>query len=398
MTQIEVIAIGDEVLSGFTPNTNAAFISHILFDRGYRIARHTALPDEEDPLLEGLRGALKAQDVVICTGGLGPTVDDVTRGILAKLTDSTLELHEEVKKRLQLRLGLHFPLLDEQSTSPSKATPLHNPMGTAPGLFFQLGKKLLFVLPGVPREMEAIFPEVLRILEAQFPPPPQERGAVLHFFQIAEIDLDTALRAFPKTKVGLYPHLGFVTVRLLGEQVEQARQELSHAFGSRLFASPSGSLEEAVHLACINNKLTLAAAESCTGGGVSERLIRFPGASEFFKGSIVAYSNEIKEKLLAVNPSTLLKYGAVSEETVVEMVRGLLPLMEVDVGVAISGIAGPTGGTLEKPVGTVCFAAMRRGKEPVFSTLRFAGSRAAVIERSINHALAELLKIIILEK
>jgi competence/damage-inducible protein CinA-like protein len=391
--RIEIVGIGDELLAGFTVNSNAAFISRHLIEAGHDVARHTVLPDEPVALHTGLFRALGENDVVICTGGLGPTIDDNTRRTVADLVGCPIERNAEVHARLVERLGDDFPTLEDQSSIPAAATPLHNTVGTAPGLHFQLDHTQLFLLPGVPVEMEALFTEqVLPLLPVE---EAQHREAV-HIFNVREIDIDTALRALPPHDValGIYPGLGVVTVRFTAdtpEQVAPVRDGLLAVFPNQSFDSPSGTLEEAVHLLAIEKNMTIATAESCTAGNVAAHLTRFSGSSDFFLGGIVAYANKVKENVLGVSPQTLKAHGAVSEETAAEMASGACRLTGADLAVSISGVAGPTGGTPEKPVGTVCFAIARNGQTET-AARHFRGNRAAIIQRSTNFALTQLLQ------
>ncbi len=389
--QIEVIGIGDEILAGFTINSNAAFISHSLFEKGYKIARHTVLPDAHDPLKEGLKRALKDNQIVICTGGLGPTVDDNTRHVVAELIGCEFEENHEVKERLYERYGEDLPSITDQSTIPCAATPLHNRVGTAPGLLFEVAGALLVLLPGVPVEMEALFTEqLLPYIQEKFPVPPAETIDTLHFFDTREIDIDQAIRHFPHKDIGIYPRLRLVTVRMRGKEREEIKAHLIETFKGRLFDSPSGTLEEAVHLKAVEKELTISCAESCSSGGLAAHLTRFSGASDFFLGGIVSYSNAVKEKVLGVNPKTLATHGAVSEETAGQMAQGVLDLTDSDLAVSTTGVAGPTGGADDKPVGMVCFGLAQKGKAPVTETLNLSGNRASIIQRAINHALALL--------
>ncbi len=389
--RIEIIAIGDEVLAGFTVNSNAAFMSRKLIEAGYEVTRHTVLPDEAEALHSGLFRALGENDLVICSGGLGPTVDDNTRTTVAKLIGCSIEKNQEVYDRLVGRFGTDFPTLEEQATIPTEATPLHNSVGTAPGLLFQPDHTQLILLPGVPVEMKAMFVEqVLPLL----PHREAQHRETVNIFNVREIDIDTVLRklTIDDVGVGIYPSLGVVTVRLTAdaeEQVVPLREALLAAFPDQTFESPSGTLEEAVHLLAVEKGVSIATAESCTAGNVAARLTHFSGASEFFVGGIVAYSDQVKEGLLGV--TTLPAHGAVSEETAAEMAAGAQRLTGADLAVAITGIAGPTGGTEEKPVGTVCFAVTRGGQTET-TTRHFRGNRSSIVERSTNFALAQLLQ------
>jgi nicotinamide-nucleotide amidase len=401
--QVELIAIGNEILSGLTVNTNAAFLSAGLAELGLTPVRHRVVADEFAPLQAELADAIQRSQLVICCGGLGPTGDDRTRHAVAALLGCELVYRSEVAERLQARLGSDFPTLRDQATLPAAAQPLHNAVGTAPGLYFALEKATLIFLPGVPVELEPMFTDqVVPLLREKFPTE-IPLGETLHFFGLPEATIDPVvqeqLRQQPAVSYGIYPSLGLVTVRLHAareaeSQLRTVKKGLYSAFGDHLFPSDVATLEEAVARECVHNGWSLSAAESCTGGAFAARLTRLPGASNYFLGSCVVYSNEMKQKLLNVPKGTLERHGAVSGETVREMVVRVVSLTGSQLGVAISGIAGPTGGTPEKPVGTVWVAATWKDSQPVVSRLQARGNRAAVIIRSVNYALAEIWKLI----
>lgn len=400
---IEVIAIGDEVLAGFTVNSNAARISVELTRIGLQPTSHRVLPDDASALRSGLMRAIRENELVICCGGLGPTGDDRTRQALAKAVDCELGFNKEVAERLRERYGATLSTLEDQATIPLNAQPLHNSVGTAPGLLFLLRTSVLILLPGVPLEMEALLGEqVIPFLQDHFKEQIPLREAI-HFFQLPEATIDPVvqsyLKRYPKMDYGIYPGLGVVTVRLVSkgaapEALQAVRDGVVSAFPDNTFPADVETLEEAIQRRCVEDHLTVSVAESCTGGAIAARLTRLPGASQYFVGSCVTYSNTLKQSLLGVQAQTLEQHGAVSGEVVAEMVEGVLKQTGTDLGVAVSGIAGPAGGTEQKPVGTVWVAVGRKGQIPVTSSFRARGNRAAIIVRSVNYALAELWKLI----
>ena len=362
---IEVVAIGNEVLRGIVVNTNAAFLSRRLTQEGWDVSCQTTLPDENILLTQGLDEALIRSSIVIATGGLGPTLDDNTLGCAQALFDKAP--HE-----------------------------MPNSVGEAPGYFFSEHKKLLFLLPGIPSEMEQMFEEsVLPYLKKHVPVSPLHQEE-LHFYLLREDNVDPLLRdlqAEHELDVGIYPSYSGLTVILRGPQkdrVSLAKKALAEAFKSSLLPAPK--MEEALHNWMVRNRKTLALAESCTGGFMASQLTAIPGASEYFQGSLVTYSNHLKENLLGVSPLTLKKHGAVSREVVHEMWTGLLKKTGADYGIAVSGIAGPNGGTPEKPVGTVFYAMGKKGEQPEVDTLHFKGSRQTVILRTTKKLFGLLLK------
>ncbi len=380
---VELVSIGDELLRGTTVNTNAAFLSHHLSEKGYQVSRHTTLPDDPVLLKEGLEEILKRSPIIITTGGLGPTCDDRTREILARLFSSQFLYDETVAADLKKRFGEQLTSLEDQATIPAKATPILNRVGTAPGLIFSDEKTLWITMPGVPQEMqEMMLNDVLPFLLKSRPPHQQKQLVQLHFSVLYESLVDPLLRTlqakYPQVEAGIYPAYGTLAVSLLSSQqepLEMFRASLEKEFAPYLFPSENGRIEEAVHAWFIENKKTLACAESCTGGLIAAKLTSLAGASEYFLGSLVTYSNAMKSKLLGVPEQVLCDNGAVSAETVAAMLAGVFEQTDADFAVAISGIAGPLGGSDRKPVGTMWAAIGERGKSPDIGTFLAKGNR-----------------------
>ncbi len=392
---IEIVTIGDEVLAGRTPNTNSYFLSRALGAAGHRVMRQTTLSDTPQLLEKGLREALERADVVIATGGLGPTIDDFTRKVAAQIFDSPFHFDGNVAADLERRFGKNLASLQDQATVPSMAKVLLNRVGTAPGFVFEKEGKRLILLPGVPLEMEPMFQEfVAPALTAE-----KGHAAEFSFFRLIENEVDPLLRelkgAHPELELGIYPGHGILGVTVKAPSAELlkfARGKIEGAFGAFLFSSPSGKVEEGIHLEMIRRKKTLALAESCTGGMLAERLTALPGASDYFLGSVVAYSNLLKRDILHVSEKTLKGHGAVSRETVGEMLLGIFETTPADFGIAVSGIAGPTGGTEAKPVGTVWGAMGERGGPAHIFTFQARGSRQTIIVTATNILLGTFLE------
>jgi nicotinamide-nucleotide amidase len=332
--------------------------------------RQTTLPDEEDLLISGLRECCQRATVVITTGGLGATLDDISARSARAIWSCEPKL-------------------------------LNNRVGSAPGLWWSKNDRHLIMLPGVPLEMQDMLEDaVIPILLKFLPPKNEVVHQTLHFSLLQESEIDPILRQFEEEglKVGIYPSYGFVTVRLAGvdqKQVISAADLLRKRFHGSEFVSPSGLLEEAIHHWFVQNRQTLALAESCTGGALAAQLTTVPGASHFFLGSLVTYSNSWKETLLSVQSSTLAEKGAVSAETVAEMLAGIFSHTAADWGVAVSGIAGPSGGSEEKPVGIVWYAIGRRGSKPRIDFFDLSGrTRAAIISITTGRLLGLLWRMI----
>lgn len=385
---IELISIGDELLKGNTLNTNATFLSRQLSQNGYLISQQTTLSDQSEWLKTGLKEALHRSDLVIATGGLGPTLDDRTRAVAAELFLSPFQFDQMVADDIKQRFGKALVSLEDQATIPSKAIPLLNRLGTAPGLFFKEEEQALILLPGVPKEMESMFLEhVLPLLQKEWPLKDRKKQSTQLFFCLVyESVLDPHLRElskrYPAVEVGIYPDHGTLQVVLQSSdqgQCDAFENELNRRFFQYRYHSLSGKLEEAIQNWFIQHKSTLALAESCTGGMLSMLMTSLSGSSKYFLGSFVTYSDRLKQQLLGVSKETIDVHGAVSEETVREMLAGVFEKTSADFAIAVSGIAGPTGGTEGKPVGTIYAAIGQRGKPPDVGTFKAFGNRKMII-------------------
>lgn len=403
--RVEVISIGEELLKGAIVNTNVAYLSQQLLELGWKVTRQTTLPDSPEIIREGLAEALQRASLVLMTGGLGPTLDDVTRSALADLFESPLVLNDEVLAHLKQRYGARAISIENQATLPEAALPLLNPTGTAPGLWMERNQRVAIALPGVPYEMRALFEERVKPrLLSHFSQQQRLHMEKVHLFGVSESVLDPVIRTIeshhPEIEFGIYPSSGVLTATFSGrhqERVRLVKQELLAAFPDRHYSSPSGTLEEAIHLWMVDNKKTLALAESCTGGRLASRFTAFPGSSRYFLGSLVTYSNGLKEKLLQVPAETLTCYGAVSAETAKAMVQGVLKTTPADYAVAVTGIAGPDGGSLDKPVGTLFVAVAKRGSTPVVTHFSFPGNREKTLLLFTNYSLGALYRSLVHE-
>ncbi len=372
--KVQVITIGDEILIGQIIDTNSAWMGAQLNDAGFDIQNITTVSDEEQAIKDALDQAFRQFDIVLMTGGLGPTKDDITKKTLADYFGVGMVFSESTFNRIQRMFEKWGRSTTEahrlQCYMPENAKLLFNKMGTAPGMWFEHNGKVAVSMPGVPYEMKYLMTnEVIPKLSTQFTP-----RAVIHrtIQTIGEGESRIADRIEPVTdslpdfvKVAFLPGLGRVRIRLtttgdneqeLQQLLDEKVKEIVALIPEFVFGYGTDKLEEVVGKLLIEKGKYLTLAESCTGGYVSHRITANPGASAYFAGSIVPYSNTIKVNQLKVNPETLKEHGAVSEATVIEMVKGLLNLMGADIAVAISGIAGPGGGTEEKPVGTIWLA------------------------------------------
>ena len=331
--KIELVSIGDELLKGLTLNTNTTFLSRQFLELGCGVFQQTTVSDERSALKEVLQQALTRSDLVITTGGLGPTIDDQTRGIAAELFGSDFAFNELVAKDLRARFGEDLPSLQDQATVPTKAKVIFNRVGTAPGLIFHKEKKWLILLPGVPQETEPMFKEqVVPFLTQEVLPAKRKHTLQLSFCLLYESLIDPFLREcagqFPTVEIGIYPAYGTVRVVISSydeKQLHKVYEALKKKFSSYIYESKSGKIEEALQSWFVQHGKTLAFAESCTGGAMASALTALPGASEYFLGSFVVYSNELKTSTLGVSGPLLEEKGAVSEEAVRADVGGDFP-------------------------------------------------------------------------
>ena len=402
----ELITIGDELLIGQVVDTNSAWMGRELNNIGIEVLRIVSVRDREEEILEAIDNAMKRVNIVLVTGGLGPTKDDITKQTLCKYFNTELIFSEEVFENVKRVLAGKIPmnkLNKGQAMVPKNCTVINNPAGSASVSWFERDGKVLVSMPGVPQEMTTVMAEsVLPKLHERF-----QTDVIMHQTFLVQHYPESVLAekleawevALPDCiKLAYLPKLGIIRMRLTGrghdrKEVEtllnREKAKLETILGEDIFSEEDTPLEVIIGELLKKRKLTVSTAESCTGGSIAERLTSIAGSSEYFKGSIVAYSNEVKKDLLYVSSETLEKYGAVSEETVIEMVKGAMKALKTDCAVATSGIAGPGGGTPEKPVGTVWIAAGYKNEIRTYKQETNRG-RAMNIERAGNNALLML--------
>lgn len=405
---IEIITIASEVLSGKVVNTNLSFISKTLAAYGYKVLEQMTIPDKKLCIEQALSQALDRADIVITTGGLGPTLDDITKQTLAEYFNKKLSLNKEIKNHLLATYGPALSSLEQQATVPEATQLLKNKLGTAPGFIFTQGKKRVYVLPGVPSEMEAMLineaiPDILR----EFPLTHQCFKKTYCLCHLPENALDPFLRELsqksPLMDIGIYPGYGVVSLELYSKETVDAHvlawleHTIQMQFGSYIFSTKHPSLTLALQHYLAPRGKTLFLAESCTGGKIAAHIVAHPGSSNYFLGSCVAYSNQMKTKLLQVPEDLIKRYGAVSEQVVAAMLEGALEISDADYVLAVSGIAGPDGGTVEKPVGTVV-CGLKDKKGPMFVwriQAKARGKRENVIEYTAQYILGALWRYIV---
>ncbi len=400
----EIINIGDELLIGQVVNTNASWMAARLNKAGISVVQGTTIADDTEAIKSTLEQAFKRADVVLISGGLGPTKDDITKKTLAEYFDSKFIFHEptfeQVKKIFAARELPVNEINRQQAMIPEKCKPLFNKNGTAPGMWFKKDGKVAVSMPGVPFEMKAMMEEqVIPAIISHF-----RMDAIVHKTIMTTGMPESMLSEKIKTwennlpshiKLAYLPQPGIVRLRLSGSGKEQQKLEMEiqeQAEKLRLlvpeiiFGYDDVSLEEVIGQLLLKKKKTISTAESCTGGYIAHLITSIPGSSGYFEGSVVSYSNRIKTDLLGVRAKTLEKYGAVSREVVTEMAEGARESLKTDYCLAVSGIAGPDGGTEEKPVGTVWIALAGTGSTEA-RLFHFGDHRGRNIRRSALAAL-----------
>lgn len=414
-----LLTIGDEILIGQIVDTNSAWMSRQLNLNGIAVTGKSSVSDSRLAIVEGIEHAATRAQIVIMTGGLGPTKDDITKNTLAGMFDSGMVFHQEVYDRMAAyfrKIKRVFPEASarNQSMLPEKATILPNLVGTASGMWFERDDKVFISLPGVPFEMEYLMTnEVLPRLKARFVSRPIAHRTLQTACEGESViaqRIETFEDALPAhIKLAYLPTLGQVRLRLTGiwpgevtpdaentlnAELDAKKDELRALISDLVFGEAEESLQEVVGNLLRSQGRQFGTAESCTGGYVAHLITSVPGSSDYFPGSVVSYSYEMKSKLLGVKTATLETYGAVSAETVREMAEGAIQALGVDVALSISGIAGPGGGTPDKPVGTV-WMAVSNGKRTLAARHQFARDRLKNIQLTGVYALNMVRKFLL---
>lgn len=411
-----IINIGDELLIGQVINTNASYLAGKLTPAGLEVDKVMVIKDDEEEIYKAMEDGFRNTDLLVMTGGLGPTKDDRTKKVICRYFNServtdknTLDLIHRMMKERGMELTENNRM---QAEVPAGASVLQNVNGTAPGLWMEKEGKVLVALPGVPYEMKGIVESgLVDRLAGHFKPESVILHKVVQTTGIAESALSTLLEpwetALPShIKLAYLPRPGIIRLRLTGisgnattleAEMQVQVTKLAEIAGEYIWSYEDNQLEEVVGalLKKLNRQITLA--ESCTGGYIAHLITSVPGSSGYFKGSVVSYSNEIKRGILNVREQNLKKFGAVSEQVVSDMAINSMDLFDADYSVAVSGMAGPDGGTPEKPVGTVWIAVATNTR---MTTKLFhfgsTGDRARIIERAavaaLNMLRLELLK------
>ncbi|MCD4690783.1 competence/damage-inducible protein A [bacterium] len=403
----EIVTIGNELLDGSRTDTNASYLASHLNALGADVVRMTSVGDGQTDIEDALREALTASELVIATGGLGPTADDRTKQALARLFSCDLVLNDDALARVSASFaerGVGVPESNAaQCMLPECARPIENRVGSAPGLLVEREGRLLFALPGVPAEMRSMFESyVAPFLEGRGLTRLSEERMIrtLHLAESEIADMiQKTVRRLARVDVAYLPHRDGVDLRIVGRgesraqavrAVEGAQERIADLLGDAVYARGHDTIERVVGYLLSMQGKTLAVAESCTGGRVAWQMTRTPGSSEYFEGGVVAYSNELKKRLLYVKAATLKEHGAVSCEVAEAMAEGVRRRAQSDYGLSITGVAGPGGGTPEKPVGLVYVALAREGRTHAWRLL-LGGGRDRVRRRAAA-AVLDLLR------
>ena len=409
---IEIITIGDEILIGQIVDTNSAWMAVELNKAGFQLAQITSVHDEADHIKKALDEALLRADVVLMTGGLGPTKDDITKQTLCEYFGTKLVFNPEVLENIQqiyhTRQSVMNELTKSQAMVPEKCTVIQNRAGSAPITWFEKEGKVIVSMPGVPLEMKKVMSEeIIPRLQKHFKTP-----AIIHktvqVYGIPESQLALRLTEWENSlpeylHLAYLPNFGIVKLRISGagqdkykleEAINQQVETLKSILGESIFAYKDKPVEKIIYEKLKSSGLTVSTAESCTGGNIAHRLTLIPGISDCFKGTVVAYHNELKINMLGVSAQDIEQYGAVSSQVATQMAEGARKVMQTDLAVATTGIAGPTGGTYEKPVGTI-WISVSSPERTITRSFNFGQfARENFIERSTMAALMMLNEMI----
>ena len=408
MARAEIITIGTEMLLGQLVDTNTAEIARSLFEIGVDVYRETSVGDNEDRIATAVREGLARADVIVCAGGLGPTVDDMTRGAIAAAVGVPLEPDDASMRHLEaLFARVNRPMAEnnrQQAHFPLGAEIFPNPHGSAPGFVVERDGRAVLALPGPPRELLPMLGDhAIPWIERRFKPGASLVTRVLRTAGVGESDLDARIadlfREQKNPSIAMLAHPGLVDVKLTAKAESRARaaamiDELEVVVRQRLgdcvYGTGNDSLAGVIGDQLRGRALTLAVGESCTGGQLSAAFVAVPGASEYFRGGCIAYADQAKTSLLGVAPDLLERHGAVSESVAAAMALGAQASLGADVALSTTGVAGPGGGTAAKPVGLVYLGLAMPGGAVTIRRLDWPGAREAIQRRAVVAALTML--------
>ncbi len=400
----QVICIGNEILLGHIKNTNASYISKNLSDVGIKTTRQLSISDDPEDIICSIKKSLMDSDVVVLSGGLGPTVDDLTLECISRALNKRLILRKEVANHIKRHFAkrkLNMPANNlRQAFIPEGARYILNNIGSAPGLIIPLQQKVLIALPGVPFELYPMFKKtILPYLIKRFRPDRIIKSRVIKITGLPESKvnekIEDILKISGSVQMGIYPHPEEITVKITVTEksrkkadtvIKKIENKIKTRLKDYIFGYDDDRLEEIAGNLLLKRKMTLSIAESCTGGLLSSRITDTPGSSKYFRMGLVTYSNASKNKFLGIPLKTIREYGAVSKNIATLMAKNMRSLTKTDVGIGITGIAGPTGATKKKPVGLV-YIALSSKRKTICKEFRFLGQRDIVKHKTTQMAL-----------
>jgi nicotinamide-nucleotide amidase len=396
-----IINIGNELLLGQTVNTNLNWLGMELASIGLPVNKAIIVKDESEEIKQALQEAWQDNEIVIVSGGLGPTDDDITKKTIAEFFGKDPEFRPEIWENVQQifkRRNLETPEINKsQAIVPKDFTAFENKVGTAPGLYFQSRDKKLFALPGVPSELQYLFTgHIKEILKKDYPSDAISIRTI-HTWGISESALAeklAGLKIQQDVNLAWLPQTGRVDLRLYGADktaILSTAEIISDKIHKYVWGYDGDSPAKVLQEFCLRKNVTISLAESCTGGLAGKMITDVPGASGYFNGGVISYHNAMKEDILSVDSSVLSNFGAVSEETAREMALGVRKLTKSDFGLSITGIAGPEGGSPDKPVGTVCFS-ISSEKETISKRVVFNGDRSSIRFKAAEYIILLLIE------
>ena len=405
----QVICIGNEIMLGHIANTNAQFISNKLTTVGIKTSKHLDIPDNPEAIISSIRKSLSESEIVILSGGLGPTVDDITINCIAKSLDKKLIFNKDIAGQIKQHFKhRHIKMPSNnlrQAMVPENAIYIKNNIGTAPGLIIPIDNKVLMAFPGVPFELYPMLEETaIPYLKKNFPIGKIIKSRVIKITGLSESKvneiIEDILKISGKVQMGIYPYPEEIHVKITVTEkneksadliINKIQKKIESRLKNYIFGYDNEKLEELVGKKLLKSKKTLAIAESCTGGLLASRITDIPGSSKYFKLALVTYNNESKNKLLNIPIKTLKKYGAVSKQVATLMAKNVRIVACANYGIGISGIAGPAGATDKKPVGLVYIALSTKNKT-ICRESCFIGTRNLIKYKSTQAALNLLRK------
>ncbi|MEA2021997.1 MAG: competence/damage-inducible protein A [Candidatus Caldatribacteriota bacterium] len=409
----EIISIGSEILRGQITDTNSNFIVKKLVELSIDVEHISAVSDDPESLLSTLKFALKRSDLIITTGGLGPTEDDITYQTIAKTLNLKLikypEAEEHLKKflnRIKIKIS---PSNLKQTYLPENSKIIINKYGTAPAMILEKDNKIICSLPGVPREMKKLVKEnLIPYLKEKFPPSVIKKSKILKITGLGESSVNELIRDYTNKQTnfsfGIYANPEDIQIQInahaptekeVNDLLENSANDLKSILGDYIYGYDEQSLEEVVGILMKSKKLKVAVAESCTGGMLGELITRVPGSSDYFQGGIISYNFKVKEDLLKITEDIIKKYGEVSEQVARSMAESVRKCCHADIGISITGIAGPGGSTEQKKIGLV-YMALANGKETLIQKHHLFRSRQIIRLRASLRAL-NMLRIYLLK-